>query len=257
MKKYSTYFTRTIILLVFVFYSTIGIIAQHYKISRIEARRIEITSVFDKNPDEKALRILKPYKVNIDTMMNHVIGISDSSMTSSRPESLLTNWVADMLMNESERYVGFKPDLAVINVGGLRAAMPKGNITKENIYEIAPFENALCVVVLTDYELTQLFHQIAHLGGEGISGAHLLIDKNGELLAALVGTDDIDPDRRYKIATVDYLAEGNDGMSAFALSNEHVKPAITLRQMLLNYVDKFTKQGEHINSKLDGRIRIK
>ena len=257
MKKYSTYFTRAIILLAFVSYSTIGIIAQHYKVSGVKAKRIEITSVFDKNPDEKALRILQPYKVNIDTMMNHVIGISDSSMTSSRPESLLTNWVADMLMNESERYIGFKPDLAVINVGGLRAAMPKGNITKENIYEIAPFENALCVVVLTGDELTQLFHQIAHLGGEGISGARLLIDKNGELLAALVGTDDIDTDRRYKIATVDYLAEGNDGMSAFALSNERVKPAITLRQMLLNYVDKFTKQGEHINSKLDGRIRIK
>ncbi len=256
MKKYFIYLAKAIILFVFIFYST-GIIAQHYKVSRVEASRIEITSAFDKNPDVKALRILKPYKTKIDTMMSHVIGVSDCSMTASRPESLLTNWVADVLMNESEKYIGFKPDLAVINVGGLRAAMPKGNITKENIYEIAPFENALCVVVLTGDELTQLFRQIAHLGGEGISGARLLIDKKGELLAALIGTDDIDIDRRYKIATVDYLAEGNDGMGAFSLSNERIKSAITLRQMLLDYVYRVTKQEKHIESKLDGRIRIK
>ncbi len=257
MKKNFVFPIRLVILTAFVSYS-LGTWAQHYKVSRIEAKRVEITSAFDNKPDEKAALILEPYKLKVDTMMNHVIGVSNCSMSSARPESLLTNWVADMLLNESEKYVGFKPDVAVINVGGLRTTMPKGNVTKEDIYEIAPFENALCVVVLTGDELTQLFRQIARLGGEGISGAQLAIDKEGKLLGALVGTEDVDVDKRYKVATVDYLAEGNDGLKAFALSNERIKPDnATLRQMLLNYVESLTKQGKHIDSTLDGRIRIK
>lgn len=257
MKKYLTRPASFFVLAIFACCSS-QIRAQHYKISSVEASRIEITAAFDKTPDLKAEAILKPYKLKVDSQMNKVIGVSDCYMTSARPESLLTNWVADVLLKTTEKYVGFKPDLAIINVGGLRTTMPKGNVTKEDIFEIAPFENTLCVVVLTGEELSLLFKQIAQLHGEGISGARLLIDKEGKLLASLIGYDIIDMERRYKVATVDYLAEGNDGMSAFAMSNERIKPnGATLRNILLNFVEEQTKLGKHITSTIDGRIRVK
>jgi hypothetical protein len=46
-------------------------------------------SVWDTHPNEEAIALLAPYKAKLDSMMNHVIGISAQAMDADRPESLL------------------------------------------------------------------------------------------------------------------------------------------------------------------------
>lgn len=62
--------------------------------------------------------------------------------------------------------------------------------------------------------LKELFNNIAVRHGEGISGVQLLITKDGKLLQGTVGGHPIEDDQLYTIATIDYLADGNDGMTA-------------------------------------------
>ena len=82
----------------------------------------------------------------------------------------------------------------------------------EDVYEILPFENALCVLTLRGADLRHLFENIAARGGEGVSGVRLTISADGRLLDCSVGGLPVDEERTYTVATLDYLAEGNDGM---------------------------------------------
>lgn len=96
--------------------------------------------------------------------------------------------------------------------------------------------------------------------GEGLSGARLEISKDGKLLNATVNGKEIDDAKEYKVATLDYLAEGNDHMDAFAKvtdADKMLPQNATIRQLFLNYVNEQTKAGKKIDSQIEGRILIK
>lgn len=231
-----------------------------YSVVSVEGSRITVTDALDAYPDSAAQAILAPYQRTVDSIMAPVIGRSARSMDRFRPESELSNLVADILRASAADYIGRDADVAIINIGGLRTALPKGDITFGNIYEITPFENALCIVSMNGSLLKQLFENIAKRHGEGLSGARLEITEDGQLLGATVGGKEIDPDREYKVATVDYLAEGNDHMEAFTKVADEYKlqpENATMRQLFLNYVTQQTKAGKVIDSKVEGRIIVK
>lgn len=228
-----------------------------YELVGTEGTRIEINSRYDVNPDPAAAAILAPYKAKVDSIMSPVIGRSDIAMAAGRPESLLSNLVADVLREYADALPGQSVEIAMTNVGGLRSDLPQGEITYGNVYEVLPFQNALCIVTLTGKDVKQLFSEIALVGGEGISNAQLIISKDKKLVSATVGGKEIKDDALYKVATLDYLAEGNDGMTAFMNAKDKVCPeGATIRQIFLDYVAAQTKKGKALTSKLDGRITV-
>ena len=131
----------------------------------------------------------------------------------------------------------------------------RGDITIASVYEIAPFENALSVVTLKGSDLQDLFSQMASVHGEGISGARLIISKEGELLDAKVGGKAIEPERAYQVATIDYLAEGNDHLEAFKRATAKAEPEdATLRDLFIEYVKRCEAEGKMVDAKTEGRI---
>lgn len=231
-----------------------------YSVTSVEGGRIAVTAAYDSRPDSAAMAVLASYQRTVDSIMSPVIGQSARFMDRFRPESELSNLVADILRTSTSDYIGRAADVAVTNMGGLRTSLPEGDITFGNIYEITPFENALCIVTMKGALLRELFQDIAGVHGEGLSGAHLEISKDGELLSATVGGKEIEDDREYKVATLDYLAEGNDHMDAFAKAPEADKMLpenATIRQLFLNYVNEQSRAGKKIDSKIEGRITIK
>ena len=187
-----------------------------YSLASVEGNRIEVTAALDANPDSTAIAILTPYQKTVDSIMSPVIGQSARFMDRFRPESELSNLVADILRCSASAYIGRIADVGVTNMGGLRTALPEGDITYGNIYEITPFENTLCIVTMNGSLLRELFENIAAVHGEGLSGACLEISGDGKLLDATVAGKEIEDSKEYKVATLDYLAEGNDHMTAFA-----------------------------------------
>lgn len=140
-----------------------------YSLAGVEGGRVAITDVYDRKPDAEALNILKPYQQKVDSIMSPVIGHSAKNLTAYRPESPLSNLMADVLRQAAVRAIGKPADVAVMNMGGIRNAMPEGEITFGTVYEIAPFENALCVLTMDGATLKELFGQIASVHGEGLS----------------------------------------------------------------------------------------
>ena len=113
-------------------------------------------------------------------------------MATGRPESELSNLLADIMVWAGTNF-GEQPQLGVYNMGGIRANLPAGKVTKGDILNVAPFENKICFLTLTGGDLLLLFREIAHRGGEGVShGVELTITKGRGYISADKGkTDDM------------------------------------------------------------------
>ena len=229
-----------------------------YDVTKVEGRMQPIDSVYDVNPDAEAVALLAPYKAKIDSMMYRVVGTSEMTMDKGAPESLLSNLVADVLREAAVQVLGKPADMGLMNMGGLRNILSEGEITCGNIYEILPFENSLCVVTVKGSVLKELFASIAACRGEGVSGVRLDITKDGELLNGTIGGKPVDDNKLYTIATIDYLADGNDGMNPLVKAeNRECPPGATLRGLFMDYVEQQTKAGKKITSRMEGRITVK
>lgn len=121
-----------------------------YSLVSVEGGRVPITSVYDEQQDQAAWRILQPYRAKIDSLMTPVIGHSARKLEAYRPESPLSNLMADILCEGAKSKLGISVDVGVMNVGGIRNILNEGDITFGSIYEISPFQNALSVVVLKE-----------------------------------------------------------------------------------------------------------
>lgn len=227
-----------------------------YGLTKVEGSMIRIDKEWDASPDASALLLLKPYKAKIDSIMYEVIGTSSKKMEKGKPESLLSNLVADVLRQAGSKVLGRPADMGLVNMGGLRTILPEGPITVSTIYEILPFENSLCVLTMKGVHLRSLLASIASLRGEGVSGVRLEITKDGKLLSATVGGRPIEDDKLYTVSTIDYLADGNGRMDAFLQAEKRECPeGATLRGLFLEYVREQTAAGKQVTSELDGRIR--
>lgn len=217
-----------------------------------------IDSTWDARPDAEAMALVAPYKQQVDSAMQQVLGRAEVSMEAHRPESLLSNLVADILREAAVQALGRPADMGLVNMRGLRSTLTAGDITTKDAYEILPFENALCVLTLKGSTLRQLFENIAYRLGEGVSGVSLEVSKDRKLLKATVGGKPVEEDKLYTVATLDYLAEGNDGMTALARAENKVcPPGATLRALFIEYVKRQTAAGKAVTARMEGRIVVK
>jgi 2',3'-cyclic-nucleotide 2'-phosphodiesterase (5'-nucleotidase family) len=136
--------------------------------------------------------------------------IERSETTAFRGESRVGNFVAD-----AYRWA-MGTDVGLQNSGGIRAGEPlRGEVTLADLISLVPFEESVAVARLSGDELLETFRQadgsrVAF--GESdwwhahVSGARIVWDRDsGELAAATVDGDRIDPGETYTVATTRYL----------------------------------------------------
>ena len=233
--------------------------ASHYELASVKRTRILVDSRYDAAPDAAAAKFMEPYKHRVDSVMGPVVGEVDHDMTAHRPESDLSNLLADIMVWGAKDYHE-KVDFGVYNMGGIRAALSKGKVTYGDVLDIAPFENKICFVTLTGAKVLELFSQMAHTGGEAVShGVELVFTRDHKLKSVRLNGKEIDPKASYRIATLDYLAQGNDKMEAFKSATNVVSPqesSNNTRFIIMNYFKEQTAQGKVVNAHKEGRIRV-
>jgi 2',3'-cyclic-nucleotide 2'-phosphodiesterase (5'-nucleotidase family) len=241
----------------FLFISFILTSCTHKTWQVVEAKseKISIDSTTEKIADKEFEATLQPVKERIDAEMSMVIGYSAENMKSYAPESPLSNFCADVFRRAASDFLHQEVDVSVVNLGGLRTEIPAGSITVRNIYELMPFENELVILWIKGDKLIQLFQFFASVGGEGVSGIRMKV-KNGKAVQILVGTIPIDPAKIYTVATSDYLAEGNDQMTALSEYEKISGTGLKLRNVLIDFIRNETLKGNIIQSKIDGRISL-
>lgn len=230
-----------------------------YEVTSVSRSRILIDSLYDRNPDKAATEFIAPYKAVVDSVMSPVMGHLARNMSGERPESTLSNLLADIMVWAGRNY-GENPVLGVYNMGGIRASLSEGVVTYGDILEVAPFENRICFLTLKGDKLTELFEQMASVYGEGVSkGVEMVITKDAKLKSVRLNGMPIDPEKEYRIATIDYLAEGNDRLEAFKSKTNLVAPEgeeHDSRYVICNYFRAMEKEGKVVDSKIEGRVIV-
>jgi len=200
-------------------------------------------SIYDVKADNDSTitAMIAPYKIGIDSVMNKVLCISKIEMTKGKPESLIGNFVCDLCLQQYSNMA----DICVMNNGGLRSILPKGEITKGMIFELMPFENELVILELGSDDYIQLLEYITKRGGEPFAGVNIIMDENGTVLSQSLNLNK----GKIRVLTSDYLANGGDKMSFFK-DKKQTKVGIKLRDAIINYC----VAQDTISSELDNRI---
>ena len=232
----------------------------HYEVASIKRSRILVDSRYDRQPDQQAADFLKPYKQQVDSVMGPVVGRSSHYMKAQRPEGDLSNLLADILVWAAKDY-GEKPDFGLYNMGGVRADLPKGDVTYGDVLDIAPFENKIAFGTLTGAEVLELFGQMASVGGEGVShSVRMVITKDGQLVSAAINGEPVDPAKSYRLTTIDYLLGGTDKMEALKKCRDVNAPkdvSNNSRFVIINYFRYMQQQGKEVDAKIEGRVVVK
>lgn len=209
----------------------------------VEAQRIEIQSTVAMNsnilPDAEMDSTIAVSRAELANFMNETLGQSTATMAAVRPESALTRLLSDMLLSQSQHISSESPEIpmpqiALLNIGGIRATLPAGKITRGNIFEIAPFENSIVILQLTGAQLRTVCNHIAQRGGEAVAGICFQIADN-QAINILVDAQPISNDTIYTIATIDYLAHGGDGFAMLCeLTSYETK--VRIRDAFIDYI---------------------
>ena len=233
--------------------------ASQYSIVGVERTRMLVDSRYDGRVSAETEAFLAPYKQKVDSVTRPVVGRAACYMAPYSPESALSNLLPDILMWAAKDY-GEKPDFAVYNIGGMRAAIAEGDVTVGDILDVAPFDNKICFVTLSGEKVLELFRQIAGNGGEGVSREiKLRMKKDGELTGLTIGGKEVEPTRDYRVATIDFVAQGNDNMTAFGSSrmvNSPQENSNNVRVLIENYFREAAGNGVAVEGKIEGRVVV-
>jgi len=194
--------------------------------------------------DEGFNKIIAPYKAELESKMNTVISHTSVDLTKKGDNSNLGNLLADYTFEGAENWAkqnGISGiDAAVINIGGIRSTIGKGDILTKHIYEVMPFENEIVIVKMKGAELQGLFDYYAKTEVNN-PVSHLMIETDkGKITQQLLNGKPLDFGKTYYIATSDYLAMGGDNMKFFG-KGEMISTGIKMRDLFL---EKFRQQPE-------------
>jgi 2',3'-cyclic-nucleotide 2'-phosphodiesterase (5'-nucleotidase family) len=229
-----------------------------YKVEKSQANNIHLDSLVTIPADAGIEAVIKPYRDKVNEDMTEVLCISSEALYGGRPESKLTNLFADLTLEESnrfcaEKYPGIKIDVSMINRGGLRTPLPKGEIKTVTMFEMMPFENEVVFLKLKGGVMLDFINQLALRGGEGVSGIKFGI-KDGKAVNPEIGGKPLDAARSYWLVTSDYIANGGDGYEVLSKPTERIDSGIKARDMFIGYFKRLGKEGKTVTAQTDGRI---
>lgn len=216
--------------------------------------------------DAEVDEFIKSAQAKFEEMLGTVVAKSDVDLTIHEPGTdirIIRNAETNLgdLCADAYRTIG-KADIAIVNGGGIRASIPAGDITLNQIITVHPFGNSLCVIEATGQEILDALEMSVRATPEENGGflqvsgltfeinvkvpSGVKLDENGLFQAVegerrvqnvLVGGQPIDPAKTYTLASHDYLIKNaGDGYTMFQ-DNVLLQDSIMLdNQVLINYI---------------------
>ena len=199
----------------------------------------QLIKVGDLVADPEGEKLLAPFKEKVDAIAKAEIGVkleqelanprsNDENPISVRnSETALGNIITDGMLEKAKKSTTKKVVMAFQNGGGIRAAIPAGNITTGQVITVLPFGNTLALVDVTGAELKDTFeHAVKDAPKESggflhVAGAKLEYDSSKEAGSRVISLKyydeatktyvDVKDNETYAIATNAFTAKGGDG----------------------------------------------
>jgi 2',3'-cyclic-nucleotide 2'-phosphodiesterase (5'-nucleotidase family) len=163
--------------------------------------------------------------------MNRVVGYAPMNMMASRPSSTLMNWVADAVFADQTRTVRLStPTFCLLNKGGIRSTINKGEITFGDVFKLMPFDNQIVWVQLPIECLADIESFIRATGGEPIANARV---EKGKLVVNGMR----EGVTHFWVITSDYLMNGGDKAAFFSKRTEVNQTGRLVRDALMSEIE--------------------
>ena len=224
VKKNTIYFRFFVILLTFNLIISCKSTSS-YQTTKIEGKKIGVTN--EKGENEAITNYVKPYSDNINKDLNSVLAYCPETQDKSKGtwQSNIGNLLAEITFELGnpvfQKRENKTIDVCLLNHGGIRAVIPKGDITTRTAFEVMPFENSLIIVGLTGKEIKTLAEYIIkEKKPHPLYGMKIYIDKNTLAINKIeINDKPLDENQLYYVGTSDYLANGGDNMTFFKESS--------------------------------------
>jgi len=217
-------------------------------------------------PNFDVNEMLKPYIEKANVTLKEVIGeATDTFIFGIRLTRFQETAIGNLVTDANVWYfknAGQQIDFAFHNGGNIRAELPKGPVTQEQILTILPFDNYLYIVSMTGAQIIELFNFIATIpqgngGFPQFSGdVRFTIDKttgSGVIRDLLIGGESVDLNRMYRFCTNDYILGGGDGYVAMLNAADRYNASLLLSYVVTEYIKA---QGGTISPVTDGRLTV-
>ena len=257
LKKYNDVFKLFVIFLTF---STIVSCSNRtYTVTRIEGKQLPITAANADENDNTIENYILPYRSRINKDLDSVLAFCPVTLDKKaiNLQSTIGNMMADVVLEYGNKVFEKRENksisICILNNGGIRAILPKGNVTARNGFEIMPFENSLVVIALRGREIRELIaYFVKERQAHPLAGLTFTIDKNNVAKNILVQGNQLQDDSLYYVGTNDYLANGGDNMSFFSKGEHTYDLDYKLRNILIDYFKNVTT----VTAKQDNRIIV-
>ncbi len=155
----------------------------------------------------------------------------------------------------------YDADIVILNAGGVRVAIDKGDITIETAYTVLPFSNTLYVLEMTGAEVKQVLEDALsnYLDKGGSYGSfpypasiRYTIEASRPINQRVTLLDirdkkgkwsPIDQAKMYKVGTISFLASGQDGYTTFGQVLEQGKGINTYFEYAESFVNYVKEVG--------------
>jgi len=219
-------------------------------------------------PRKKVLRLVQPdgktipawplidkYARMVRTEFGRVVGRSAVDLT--RSDFNEAN-IGDMICDAVRESI--HAEIAFTNGGAIRADIPAGDITMEQIHTLEPFDNIVIAMDLTGRQIVDILEESA-------SGRHRIMQVSGltvrydaarpvgsRITSVSVGGKPLVPQQVYRVATNDFLAAGGDEYTTF-LKGSRIVYGGPLREAVLAYLKKYSPVSPRIEGRIVGANR--
>jgi len=173
--------------------------------------------------------------------------------------STLSNMFADATYEMSNpvfnKISGENIDIVLLNNGGIRSIISKGNISEKTAFELMPFENSIVVLELSGLSIIKMIDYLKKVKLQHpISGLQITLNNDYSVNEVKINGVSIENEKKYYVATTDYLLEGGDKMYFLAETTKTTDINYKMRDILIDYFKKY----DTLKLKSDNRfIRIK
>ncbi|MCF7913261.1 MAG: bifunctional metallophosphatase/5'-nucleotidase [Candidatus Cloacimonetes bacterium] len=184
--------------------------------------------------------------------MDEVIGTASIHLTKDGDaQSLIGNMVCDAMVWAGDA------DFSFLNLGGIRGAISKGPITYRDVFNVMPFDNAMVVLEIDGKLLKDIIELRVSGSRHGLrtSGAKIVYSRKradfDRVTALEIQGEPWQADKIYKVATTDFLLQGNAGLAMLTKLPESQITMLesTLRDNIVNYI----KKNSPVSAKIDDR----
>lgn len=214
--------------------------------------------------DEDLQEQIEAWRGPFEEFANEVLGVSNVELDQTKcqdEECLLGDFMADAML-DYRKANNEDVDFALINAGGIRATIDKGDITRGEVLTSFPFGNSIVELTLKGEELWNVLEGIVSEknveNGEevtsffqvstGIKVQYNPKNANGtKLVSVKVDDEELKNDAEYTFVTLDFLAGGGDNF--FQPTTDFVS-LDTQDEVLVQYI----KKKSPVDIKVEGRI---